>query len=259
MSQQTMTSSIFAAQGDVTAFSSTKPKRAQDLTSGQRGFTYRHAAALRRTLSAAGTLCIVTIVVWSAILAKTSTYALPLAAIRVDPIAGAKKASIWDRPAKPATTPEVTPASFVPSPSSVTQTPTSITEETSDIRWFNGRPVRPARSIWIKATGYSPDARSCGDSADGLTATLHSVETNGHRLVAADPRVLPYGSMVTIPGYDAGNIVPVLDCGGAIKGHRLDLLFRTHEEAIKWGVKSLRVVVWEYADGKPADNPRKAR
>lgn len=126
-------------------------------------------------------------------------------------------------------------------------------------RWFNGRPIRPARQMWMVVTGYSPDARSCGDSADGITATLHSVETNGFKLVAADPRVLPYGSMLSVPGYDENLVVPVLDCGGAIKGSRLDLLFPTHEQARAWGKKKVLVTVWEYADGKPAGNPRKLR
>lgn len=127
------------------------------------------------------------------------------------------------------------------------------------VRWFNGRPVRPARTMTMRVTAYSPDSRSCGDSADGLTATLHSVETNNSEIVAADPRVLPYGSLLTVPGYAGGRIVPVLDCGGKIKGNKLDLLYTTHERARKWGAKLLTVVVWEYADGKPAENPRKLR
>lgn len=126
-------------------------------------------------------------------------------------------------------------------------------------RWFDGRPVRPARTIVMRVTGYSPDHRSCGEFADGQTATLHSVWTNGMRLVAADPKVLPYGSLLTVPGYADGEIVPVLDCGGAIKGARLDLLFPTHETARRWGVQDVKVVVWEYADGEPAPDPRKVR
>lgn len=126
-------------------------------------------------------------------------------------------------------------------------------------RWFNGRPVRPARTIVMTVTGYSPDARSCGESADGLTATLHHVTTNAGKLVAADPRILPYGSIVSVPGYKGGGMVPVLDCGSAIKGYRLDALFATHEEAQRWGKKRIRVTVWEYADGKPRENPRRER
>ncbi len=119
-------------------------------------------------------------------------------------------------------------------------------------RWFNGRPVRPAKTLMMKVTAYSPDHRSCGHFADGKTASLHSVETNNMKLVAADSRILPLGSMITVPGYDSDAIVPVLDRGGAIKGHRLDVLFPTHRVARKWGVRTLPVTVWEYADGLPA-------
>jgi 3D (Asp-Asp-Asp) domain-containing protein len=129
----------------------------------------------------------------------------------------------------------------------------------AEVRWFDGRPARPARQYWMTVTGYSPDERSCPGTADGLTATLHSVQTNNMKLVAADTSLLPYGSMLSIPGYDDQQIVPVLDCGGAIKGRRLDLLFPTHEAARKWGRQRLLVTVWEYCDGKPAENPRKLR
>jgi 3D (Asp-Asp-Asp) domain-containing protein len=118
---------------------------------------------------------------------------------------------------------------------------------------FNGRPVRAVRTIRMTVTAYSPDERSCGDSADGITASGYSVLTNGGRMVAADTSILPLGSMIAVPGYDAGEVVPVLDRGGAIKGNRLDVLFATHEEAIRWGVKTLDVTVYEYADGKPND------
>ena len=84
-------------------------------------------------------------------------------------------------------------------------------------------------------------------------ASGYSVRTNGMRLVAADTTLLPFGSMLSIPGYDDGMIVPVLDRGGAIKGNRLDVLFPTHEQALQWGVQHLDVTIWEYADGKPND------
>lgn len=128
-----------------------------------------------------------------------------------------------------------------------------------DIRWFDGRPVRPYYTITLQVTAYSPDERSCGKSADGITATLHSVETNGHCLVAADPKWFPAGTLMSIPGYDEQRIVPVLDVGGAIKGRHIDLLFPTHEQARRWGVKKLQVTVWHYADGKPVVSPRKLR
>ncbi|MFK7884476.1 MAG: 3D domain-containing protein [Phycisphaerales bacterium] len=135
----------------------------------------------------------------------------------------------------------------------------SSPEWDAQTRWFDGRPVRPSKVVVMKVTGYSPDHRSCGIFADGQTATLHSVWTNGMNLVAADPTVLPYGTMITVPGYANEEIVPVLDCGGAIKGNRLDLLFATHRRALVWGVQTVRVTIWDYADGEPAPNPRKVR
>jgi 3D (Asp-Asp-Asp) domain-containing protein len=100
----------------------------------------------------------------------------------------------------------------------------------------------------MTVTAYSPDARSCGKWADGITASLKSVWTNGMRLAAADTRILPFGSIISVPGYAEGDVIPVLDRGGAIKGHRLDLLYPTHEIALQWGVKKIPVTVWEYAD-----------
>lgn len=127
------------------------------------------------------------------------------------------------------------------------------------VRWFNGRPVRPVKTISMLVTAYSPDEKSCAGSADGITASLHNVETNAHKMVAADSRILPLGSMITIPGYDSGQVVPVLDRGGKIKGNRLDVLFPTDAEACKWGVRRINVTVWEYADGQKTENWRAIR
>lgn len=196
---------------------------------------------LRRGFEVALFLAAGLVVSTSAILAKEATHAPVLAAIS---------------PNTPATATSASPATALSVASSVRHSGASFPPDT---RWFDGRPVRPARTIEMLVTAYSPDRASCGEFADGQTATLHGVTTNAGRLVAADTRLLPYGSMLSIPGYDGANVVPVLDCGGAIKGERLDLLFPTHEEALAWGVRRLEVTVYEYADGKPAPNPRAVR
>lgn len=121
-----------------------------------------------------------------------------------------------------------------------------------NMRTYNGRPIRLVTVLRMRVTAYSPDERSCGASADGITASGYSVLTNGGFLAAADPRVLPLGSLVRVPGYDDGAVVPVLDTGGAIKGNRLDVLYPTHELAVEWGVQELEVEVWDYADGMPS-------
>ncbi len=215
-----------------------------------------HAARRRRiALEASAFVALAVMVGSTAALAKRTTGVTPLAAV--------------ERPSR------LVESAFAPVPatsaalidmSEVVGKNTAPSAESSDqpeygpeVRWFNGRPVRPARVMWMTVTAYSPDARSCAPFDDGLTATLHSVETNAMRLVAADTSVLPFGSLLSIPGYDEDRIVPVLDRGSAIKGRRLDVMMPTHKEARAWGVQRLRVVVWEYADGLPPDNPRRFR
>lgn len=236
---------------------------------------WRVAARYAIIASAATTL--VGLTVASAILAKEARSAQPLAAIETIEI-GTESLDEAESAGSSAMESTLTAGeSFVISQvSAPSPTPASSSADTSDAsapaksadgkriypagtKFFDGRPVRVAKTIEMIVTAYSPDARSCAGSDDDLTATLHHVTTNGFKLVAADPRVLGYGSMLSIPGYDQGRIVPVLDCGGKIKGNRLDVLFPTHEEAVKWGVKRMKVTVYEYADGKPKTNPRKVR
>jgi 3D (Asp-Asp-Asp) domain-containing protein len=124
----------------------------------------------------------------------------------------------------------------------------SIPTETQSLTMtYNGRPLRAVKTIMMTVTAYSPDEQSCGKWADGITASGYSVWTNAGKLVAADTRLLPFGSILTVPGYNGSRPVPVLDIGGKIKGKRLDVLYPTHAIATRWGVKQLPVTVWEYA------------
>lgn len=137
---------------------------------------------------------------------------------------------------------------FEATPNQIVDVSIDPTVESDEVRSFDGRPIRPVGTMTMIVTAYSPDARSCGRFADGITASGYSVWTNGMKLAAADTSILPMGSLISVPGYDGGNIVPVLDRGGAIKGNRLDMLYPTHEEARRWGVQRLTVTLWEYAD-----------
>lgn len=112
---------------------------------------------------------------------------------------------------------------------------------------FDYKPIRKSHTRTMKTTAYSPDEKSCGIWADGITASGKSVWMNGGRLVAAD-RKIPYGTLLSIPGYNNGKPVQVWDRGGKIKGNRLDLLYPTHEIALQWGVQDLPVVFWEFVE-----------
>ena len=117
---------------------------------------------------------------------------------------------------------------------------------------LRGVPLRRVGRMVMEVTAYSPHADSCAPYADGLTAAGFSVATNRGKLVAADPTLLPIGSLVSVPGYDDGRVVPVLDTGGAIQGRRLDLLFPTREQALAWGRRQVVVTLWECAADPPA-------
>ena len=100
-----------------------------------------------------------------------------------------------------------------------------------------------------------------GNARGHLTAQIKVLDRDrtGGNLVAADPKLLPLGSIVSIPGYAGDAVVPVLDVGGAIKGNKLDVLYATHARARQWGVQELEVIVWEYADGQPSGFKRLRR
>ncbi len=105
-------------------------------------------------------------------------------------------------------------------------------------------PLR-ARRMTMIVTAYCPCRRCCGRFSDGKTASGHAVTANGGRFAAADTLLLPFGTRVAIPGYNGGSAVPVLDRGGRIKGNRLDVFFRSHRQAKRWGTRRLTVTVYE--------------
>lgn len=59
-------------------------------------------------------------------------------------------------------------------------------------------------------------------------------------IVAVDPRVIPMGTRLYVEGY--GNAIAA-DQGNAIKGNRIDLFFDTHAQALKYGMKTVKVTI----------------
>ncbi len=58
--------------------------------------------------------------------------------------------------------------------------------------------------------------------------------------MAVDPRVIPLGTKVYVENYG-----PALaaDTGGSIKGNRVDIFVDSHQEAVSWGRRRVRVYV----------------
>lgn len=89
-----------------------------------------------------------------------------------------------------------------------------------------------------KLTAYCKEnyPHICNNGSSNSTAT-GTVPTVG-RTIAVDPSVIPYGSQVIINGHT----YVAEDCGGAIKGNKIDILFETHKEALQFGVQYAEVL-----------------
>ena len=99
-----------------------------------------------------------------------------------------------------------------------------------------GSPVAVSSSAVLKPLGtfrithYCPCSICCGPWANGITSTGVTATTN--HTIAVDPSVIPYGSQVVING----QVYVAEDCGGAIKGNRIDVYVATHAEGESKGV-----------------------
>lgn len=88
-------------------------------------------------------------------------------------------------------------------------------------------------------TKYLPRSPEYGKDNDGLTSTLVKADP-GRRIVAVDPKLIPYGSWVWIEGL---GWFRAEDCGGAIKGFRLDVMTAGKEDAMEYGKQDRFVLV----------------
>ena len=99
--------------------------------------------------------------------------------------------------------------------------------------------VEPQVGTLTEVTAYCPCKKCCGEYADGKTASGHRIK-KGDRFCAADPDI-PFGTEFIVPGYNGDRPMPVLDRGGKIKSNHIDVFFDSHDEALEWGVKWLKV------------------
>ena len=128
-------------------------------------------------------------------------------------------------------------------------------------KYINGKKIKTSRKFkkWIKTP---VDIRlTFGTSQTGETGSVDYSETfignctayyfgnNAHGATgghchygtcAVDPSVIPYGTKLYVEGY--GTAV-ANDCGGAVKGHIIDLYMRSTKECFQWGRRNTKVYV----------------
>lgn len=90
----------------------------------------------------------------------------------------------------------------------------------------------------FKLTAYCSCSKCCGKWAsnrpDGqVIGSTGEVLSAGYS-IAVDPDVIPYGTEVIINGHT----YKAMDCGGSIKGNRIDVYFNSHSDALEFGVQT---------------------
>jgi 3D (Asp-Asp-Asp) domain-containing protein len=59
--------------------------------------------------------------------------------------------------------------------------------------------------------------------------------------IAVDPSVIPYGTKVYIPQFD--KVFVAEDCGGAIKGNKIDIFMNSNSQCNNWGRRRIDIYI----------------
>lgn len=86
----------------------------------------------------------------------------------------------------------------------------------------------------------------------GKKMTVSATAYSGHTItatgtvpkwgtIAVDPNVIPYGTKVYIPQFNQYFIAE--DCGGGIKGNKIDIFMNSESQCINWGKRTIDVYI----------------
>jgi peptidoglycan DL-endopeptidase CwlO len=93
------------------------------------------------------------------------------------------------------------------------------------------------KTLTVTATAYTANCKGCS----GITHTgIDLINNPDSKVIAVDPSVIPLGSVVYVEGYGyaiAG------DVGSAIKGNKIDIFVPNRSEALKWGVRRVKITI----------------
>ncbi|WP_338082740.1 ubiquitin-like domain-containing protein [Exiguobacterium algae] len=113
-----------------------------------------------------------------------------------------------------------------------------------------------AKQLLVEATAYTNNAEDTV-TFDGRVLTRSGYDVTdtilfeGMRIIAVDPAIIPLGTRVYIEGI---GMAIALDTGSAIKGHKIDLLMDTKEEAVSFGRKPMTIWVIPKQDEEKEGN-----
>ena len=107
----------------------------------------------------------------------------------------------------------------------------SIVRQNGKILYFNERGK-------LTSTGKSYKSNASAYSGHSTTATGQKPKWG---TIAVDPKVIPYGTKVYIPYFNRTFVAN--DCGGAIKGTKIDIFMNSSKECYKFGRRNIEIIV----------------
>lgn len=115
--------------------------------------------------------------------------------------------------------------------------PTPQTATSQEVQTTTTTQAAPAATegytLTVEATAYSyAEAGLSNYTADGTNLV------NDPMVIAVDPRVIPLGTMVEIPGY---GVFRAADTGGAIVGNKIDVHFPTVAQTYNFGRRTITI------------------
>jgi 3D (Asp-Asp-Asp) domain-containing protein len=79
-----------------------------------------------------------------------------------------------------------------------------------------------------------------------LTGTTRTGHITKPGLVAADPEIIPLGSVIYVESPLMGGIYQVLDTGDLVKGRIIDIFIPSYEKCLEFGRRIVKVKVLRY-------------
>ncbi len=112
--------------------------------------------------------------------------------------------------------------------------PVTEVQAANEEAWAVNRPLPASRKLFDKeflATAYS----DYGVTKSGVVAATG--------IIAADPKVLPIGSIIEIDAGKYSGIYTVMDTGSAVNGNRIDIFIPDYDEAMQFGSRKVAVKI----------------
>lgn len=115
---------------------------------------------------------------------------------------------------------------------------------------FDGNEIGWSHEDYINKTASSSSSGSSMNVSKRLTVKAYAYTGGGctatgtkakYGTLAVDPRVIPYGTKVYIKELD--KVFTAEDCGGGIKGNKVDIYMNSESACRNWGVRTITLQI----------------